>query len=564
VRDTRKLHVVLRWVLPLAALLLAVGGSGRSARAAGIDVSLAPSTLTTVTVPFESLVKGQITLVIKDLASGEIDLWPPEGPAEERERRVCRLTVVAGQAVLDVKTAARVDGEAGNKNCQTILTTAEAPLQRNVSARGSTAFTTLDFEIPGPAKDSSPIPVSTLTPLQLPDSIKLQWTTCYVNLLEGWRAVDCQDRKISLPERWRAKLAAVGIDKLYLAAKIDAGHGPTWHRIELRQGVSADDDFPLAKKCQERIKADAGSKQVSSGDLYVVCADVAEPSAAAVTLQHWDSKAHILTDPVLSYHIPVRVPVVVYAFYVGAAPEINGDGNVGFAPVTYVPKGIKEENKPPPSGITPTFGRKVARNEFGPQLGPKLTVNVKIKLGDKDSVTVSRTYVIQNQYWTALRVGLGLSWSPWAREVGVRSTSSGAKYTAITDGDGPVAGLFAPELVVSYSYFLGQPMPDDDPHVRVALNLGVGALRAGSSGVSALSSVRGGLELAYGLDFSLVVAAGINQHNFPKDGYQPGNALPNSADTNGPTRYGVTPGFGVVLNLTPTFLKTAGILAGGG
>jgi hypothetical protein len=106
-------------------------------------------------------------------------------------------------------------------------------------------------------------------------------------------------------------------------------------------------------------------------------------------------------------------------------------------------------------------------------------------------------------------------------------------------------------------------MPENEPHVRFALNLGLGVLKAGSSGLSALSSLRGGLELAYGLDFSLVVAAGINQHNFPKDGYQPGSALPPSVSTDVPTRFGVTPGFGVVLNMTPSLLKTAGILAGG-
>ena len=54
------------------------------------------------------------------------------------------------------------------------------------------------------------------------------------------------------------------------------------------------------------------------------------------------------------------------------------------------------------------------------------------------------------------------------------------------------------------------------------------------------------------------VSAGVHHHDVPRDGFRPGTALPNGT-TSIDKVWGFTPGFGLVLNMTPGALKSLGL-----
>ncbi len=116
---------------------------------------------------------------------------------------------------------------------------------------------------------------------------------------------------------------------------------------------------------------------------------------------------------------------------------------------------------------------------------------------------------------------------------------------------------------MGYSVFLCHGVGETSSFPCFALGAGLGVLKAGATGVNALTSLRAGPELAIGPDFSIALTAGVHREDTPKPEFTPGSALPTGATTI-ETQTGFAFGMGVVLNFSPSFLKGAGIIAAGG
>jgi len=207
--------------------------------------------------------------------------------------------------------------------------------------------------------------------------------------------------------------------------------------------------------------------------------------------------------------------------------------------------------------------------------GPTLLANVlpgaSPATSDKPpQVNFTRTFTVETLYRGAFRLGVGGSFSPWAQDLVVATNAAGLKYAQLGPRDG-APGL---EVLAGYSVFLcvqhqecwgrggGGEMSDMHPSWGLAANASLGTFKYAAAGLAGLSSLRAGLELAYGLDFSVSALAGINRHDAPAAGFQAGALLPGGAATIN-TRFAVTPGFGVVINLPSSMLTFLNIKGGG-
>ncbi|XXX76120.1 hypothetical protein WMF30_51575 [Sorangium sp. So ce134] len=299
----------------------------------------------------------------------------------------------------------------------------------------------------------------------------------------------------------------------------------------------------------------------SSRDFYALCVDAFSAQEGLVSLackasgREGKSSCEAVGDLVVVNH-----DFVVYAWHdPGTRAKISLSGTGGNQSTVYRPAGTFElERLDAPRAVVDHL---VSTKSFGPRQAGQTTLAVTAVLvrgedAPREMAKVEQTYTVEAYYDMALRLGIGFSWAPWARSVGVRSTRDGQQYAAVIEGAD--SGLFSSELVAGVSYFLCD-MPETKLRVCGALGLRVGVvtLQDGSS-AKVLGSLMVGPEVAIGKDFSAGVFGGVMRHDPPADGYRPGKLLP-PGETAIKTRFGLTPAVGLVLNFTPGFLKNVGL-----
>lgn len=581
-------HGSLR-LLVLSTSLLGVLAGAPAAEAAPVALAITSSTSPppVAVIPFEAFRSGSVTVDVGDVKSGEVELYDLMIKVGERADKACRLPVKSGRLIeLSAATAAAADASK-NTNCRSLL---PGKLSRKVgvSVPGSTAYGVLSFEVPlaythaatavTVQKTGKPSPQIDW-PWTIPANVRLLKSECYL-FAGAWREASCAGGQVNPDQNARSavesSLFAAGgsaADLVLVAFVIDANAdaGGVWRSLKLDVKEAAPKptkgpDFDLEKTCKAQIAEDMKKLTAVKGGHYVICADVQRAAVPVVTtwMKHADGSVERVDD----FRLGVNVPVTVYAWHkVSSQPSIEfAGGSEGVSTTTYVPptklvQGRGADDKPdaPAAPEEVTYTRK----DFAPRKGPSTTLTITLKSGAEAAVVVTHGYSMESLYRTAFRVGIGAAWSPWARDVAIRTAADGRRYSAISGGDGAFPGLVNMELIIGYSIF-ARPIREFHADDTVGFNFGLGVLRAGAN-VDALSSLRFGVEWAHGLDFSLMLSAGLNRHDQPTEAYKPGLAIPASAGTSGTIEksFGVTPGFGLVMNLSPAFFKVAGIPVGG-
>jgi len=146
--------------------------------------------------------------------------------------------------------------------------------------------------------------------------------------------------------------------------------------------------------------------------MYVLCADVRDPYSPQSFLYIREEGSDNFIKAPHPTQIKTRMPVVVYAWHAsGECPRISGAGEEGLASITYDNVSVRGE------GLEPATCAQVVRHELGPQKGAALKVSIKVTRSGEER-NYERTFVVEKQYRSAFRLGLGVSWSPWAREPG--------------------------------------------------------------------------------------------------------------------------------------------------
>lgn len=165
---------------------------------------------------------------------------------------------------------------------------------------------------------------------------------------------------------------------------------------------------------------------------------------------------------------------------------------------------------------------------------------------------IKRALYVRGEYWGALRLGLGFFWTPAAQDVGVATTPNGQRYVAITGADPSVP---KPELVTGLTWFV-KNVEEGSTDLNFGFGFRLGLLSIADGKVGALESLSVGFEAGKGLDFALGVYGGARLITIPQNGYEPGTLL---TATSVPTQKSVAGMLGVVLSVTPDFMKSIGM-----
>lgn len=566
------------WGQALVALAPALAGAlgATSARSdtGALTLGATQSNLTPKVVAFADFVTGKAAITVVGITDGTVELFPPTTSIDTRAAWACKLPVAKGVLTIDFDKMGDVDKDAGNQACANLLTSVEKT-QIAVSLPGSAFYSLLELReaprYPGTLADVfyDPSPGSQTAPawpLALPGTVTQVERACHVHV-GRWHSVPCADGKLHPVGRLRALVEAqlAQSSSLDVVAKvIDAGTGPDgdWRRFQVRPRVKPPEEqvFDLPTTCQAQIREDV-QKGISPGDtFYVVCIDARVPGTPVPLTWLAHRAKEVSATRSNDFRFEAGLPVVVYAWFPRSMKElavIELNGPTGEPPQIYDAR--SQERGVDAKAVTP-LGLLPTRRAFGPQKGPTTTLKLSGKIGDQ-TVSLERTYEVETFYRGVIRFGIGVAWSPWAREIGVRTSTSGVKYAETTAGEGSIPGLFGAEFVAGYSFFLSGRMSNLVPKPAFGLSVGLGLLKQ-SNTLDGITSLRGGFEIAYGLDFSLALMAGFHRHDVPKETSRPGSPLP-ADPARIETTFGVTPGFGLILNLTPAFLKDLGLSSGG-
>lgn len=547
-----------------------------SARGAGNELTLSPtqSTLVPLRIPFTEVVTGKIAIKVNGVTDGDVELFPQTTTADKRVETACKLPVKSGTLTLDVDVMEGIDKKAGNTNCVNLLSsTVPAPFA--VSLPGSAHYALVVLQPPTayggesadivftPATKESKVPK---WPVALPTAVKGMGYACHVQL-GRWYPLPCPGGKLTPPENLQAAIDAALAKSSQVNVVVKVIDASSILDGELRQFVlkaheeaNKPANFVLSDECLWQIGEAAKKGKVPADEFYTICVDArgkGTPELQTWTAYRDSQKAPVRAD---DFRLTAGLPVVVFAWFPTGMKEpatIDLDGKTGEPPQTYIPPKLVESEPRTSDAGSPRPAP--TRNDFGRQLGPKTMLKIDGK--GADALSFRHAYEVETLYCGALRLGVGLAWSPLAREIGVRTSTSGVKYATTTDGDGDIPGLVGAELVFGYSLFLTGRMSDLRPTTQLGLSFSLGVLKQGAKGLDGLSSLRVGLEIARGLDFSLALQFGAHRHDTPAEGYRPGQPLPVGTEKI-ESKFDITPGFGLVLNLTPSFLKAA--LAFGG
>lgn len=291
---------------------------------------------------------------------------------------------------------------------------------------------------------------------------------------------------------------------------------------------------------ETRCRAVAGSVNPNASDFYLICVDALVDRRDVATLHCEQPAANCsrqgdLLDAGRSFVVVVwTTPGVV-------AADAHLSGTAGFSWIHQ------------PAGIPAKGGEVQHVAYFSPRKPGSVALTVTVHMTAGGPFTVKREYTIRASYRVAIRFGLGISWAPWARKVGIRTAADGQRYVAVVSGADD--GLVDNELVAGISFFPCTKIKEGSLEAAFAIGVRLGVVKLGS-GNDWFQSVMVGPEFAIGPDLSIGIFGGLRRIALPETGYEPGKLVPSDSI---PTHIGVTPAFGVALNFTPGFLKFFGV-----
>lgn len=485
-----------------------------------------------------------------------LEFYAPGATADVRTQQACRVTVTGG--------AIQLAAPAGNAACAELLASffdGSLP-ELALGANGSTTYGLVALDLLGYQGQSASVTIATaggVTSITISSHVTLDTadSRCFV-FLEDWYQGSCarsgSDNKVSFADATvvaalQARLGGGKKATLY-ARVIDTGAKGVRRRLSFTGGAPggapppAPPD-PLHDRCTAAVPAVG-----STG--YHVCVDAYPTRQSIVVLECGATNdtcetAGDLVRTNRSFYVSVWTDDDI-------VPRISLDGTIGTS------SGIYQGPPPAAAGAAPPLATPKTTWTFGPRRAGIAKLVVTGTRLDKAGTAVGEvarleySFTVQDRYRLAIRLGLSLSWQPWARTVGFLSTADGQRYVGITEGG--EHGLIRTEVVTGFTYFV-TPVQDGSLDLSLGLGLRLGLLSVATE-VKPLSSIMGGVELAIGPDLAIGAYAGAARYDKPDAGFEPGRLVPAGVDRI-PTHLAVTPSFAIVLNFTPGVTKSLGV-----
>ncbi|KYF68669.1 hypothetical protein BE11_10330 [Sorangium cellulosum] len=201
--------------------------------------------------------------------------------------------------------------------------------------------------------------------------------------------------------------------------------------------------------------------------------------------------------------------------------------------------------------------------QFSPRRPGVLDLKIKSELKGRDPAEYEVELEVDQRYWGAARFGLGTLFDLADNFHGYDvKTFAGSQTAQIRDAHIPVQF----ELVTGFALYPeslwdnGRSYADKGfswKNIHVSPFLGFGLVGQDAKGIAALTSVHMGVELEFARDFSVALTAAWKRTRVLSAGYAPGSPVAASASEDEFSSTKFVPGFGVVLNATPSFLQFA-------
>ncbi len=200
----------------------------------------------------------------------------------------------------------------------------------------------------------------------------------------------------------------------------------------------------------------------------------------------------------------------------------------------------------------------MSKQTFAAVLHGEQTLTVTLTQGNK---SFPSTYLVRvgRIFTGAVRVGLGIIWSPFERELALRdgpSAGAGQRVSVVAGAD---SGIFEPNLTLGYTHFFGERL-EFEHTIETGLYAGVGVVEWGSK-TRILTGTFVGAEVAFGHYASVVLMVGARWYDRPRSEFVVGRPPP-AGVTEIETTFGVTPAFGVIINLPAGFFEMLSKVAG--
>ncbi|KYF58084.1 hypothetical protein BE08_41135 [Sorangium cellulosum] len=201
--------------------------------------------------------------------------------------------------------------------------------------------------------------------------------------------------------------------------------------------------------------------------------------------------------------------------------------------------------------------------QFSPRRPGVLDLKIKSELKGRDPAEYKVELEVDQRYWGAARFGLGTLFDLADNFHGYDvKTFAGSQTAQIRDAHIPVQF----ELVTGFALYPeslwdnGRSYADKGfsrKNIHVSPFLGFGLVGQDAKGIAALTSVHMGVELEFARDFSVALTAVWKRTRVLSAGYAPGSPVAANASEDEFSSTKFVPGFGVVLNATPSFLQFA-------
>ncbi len=307
-------------------------------------------------------------------------------------------------------------------------------------------------------------------------------------------------------------------------------------------------DAPLAPIQPRRVRQNWCTREKSHA-AFLVCVDLVDHKPTLIEPEGVD-RTHVIQ--------PNRTTLVIVRHYASSPPEIEMQGEPGVTVSEFRGSTANADGGKLPLALDEDTSSAV----FGPRKPGKANIVITYTpKADAPAKTVTTELIVETTYLGAVRFGVGTVFLG-AADAGYEARSvNGSAQKEVALSGGGVADF---ELVLGAAPFLFDllgdgPRPAITAGPRFAPYFGFGLVSVGPDAnkggtkVDFLKSVHVGLELEFAQNFSVAATFVIRRVNRLPEDLHIGSPI--SGDV--PTVTGVGMGPGIVLNVSPDFLKLA-------
>jgi len=351
-----------------------------------------------------------------------------------------------------------------------------------------------------------------------------------------------------------------GVEKAITFKKNDTCYDPS-------KVFASDDDFNFEQECESTLRPEhrgeakkpeqAQRRAVRNRNWsYLICVNYTDTASPEIKIYPTKKGADI--DAVkYGNHLFSGRDVKVRVWH-REGIEIKAELDGETAQLNFIFDGTGDSKVESLKGSTPAAPRilRTPHEHESPGLKsghPMLKVTGNIKGVSESKTTYAKQLTVTDVYLGAMRLAAAFSLAPLERKYELRDpfqTDNPGKEITISAGD--QYGVMSAELVFGYTVFT-MPAFEKERKPIFGWFFGLGLVSGSESGLDALKSVHTGPELAIGHDFGIVLDVSLRRTTALRSGYDVGTAVSESEKY---SRMGITPAFGVLLNLSPRIWDT--------